>query len=161
MKRQVGAALVASALLVGPALAVDPIPVYYDEMGSFAWEGFYAGVLGGFWSGNSVYAQGGVQFGANYLIQGNLLIGGDARAVVYSDGDFGFDGAGRLGMVVDRFLVFADAGAGVRDGSPHVFAGGGVEVAVMENLSIAGRVEGVVGSGFTAIRGETSLLFHF
>jgi hypothetical protein len=163
MKKQLAAAALAAALVTGPALAVDP--VYYDDMnssyGSFAWEGFYAGVLGGFWNGNSPYVQGGVQFGANFLLDGNFLLGFDGRAVVYSDGDVGFDGAGRAGLMHDRFLFFVDAGVGMRDGDPHVFGGGGIEVAVMDNVSIAGRVEAVTGTGFNAIRGETSLLFHF
>jgi hypothetical protein len=155
-----GAAL-ATAMMTGPAMAVDPVLVLDDSAGSFAWEGFYAGVVGGFWSGNSVYVYGGAQFGANYLLDGNFLLGFDGRAVVYSDGDLGFDGAGRLGMTFEQVLIFVDGGFGVRDGFGHVFGGGGVEFGVAENVSIAGRLEFVTGSGFNAIRGETSILFHF
>jgi opacity protein-like surface antigen len=159
MKRLLAGAAIA-AMMTGPALAVDLV-LPEDDIGGFAWDGFYAGVVGGFWSGNSVYVYGGAQFGANYLLDGNFLLGFDGRALIYSDGDIGFDGAGRFGMAFDRVLVFVDGGFGVRDGSGHVFGGGGVEFALVENLSLAGRVEFVTGSGFNAVRAETSLLFHF
>jgi opacity protein-like surface antigen len=171
MRKLLAAAAAIAVLSTGAALAADPIEFEEEDVflptSAFEWDGLYAGGLVGFWSGNSAYVFGGVVFGANYLLDGsfslngNVLLGVEGRAVVYSDGDFGVDGAGRLGLTFDNTLVFVDAGIGFRDGDPHVFAGAGVEYALMDNLSIGGRLEFVSGGMFNAVRGDVSLLFHF
>jgi hypothetical protein len=158
--KKLAAAAALVALTSGSALAADPPSLYMPEGDGSIWDGFYAGVLGGIWDGNSTYFYGGGLVGVNHTFD-NFLIGVEGRGVVYSDGDFGGDVAGRLGFVFDNFLVFGDAGVGVRDGFTHTFAGGGIEAALQDNLSVGGTVEFVTGSGFNAIRSDVSLKFHF
>jgi hypothetical protein len=150
----------------GAAVAADPLsPVDYDDSlivptSAFEWDGLYAGGLVGIWNGNSTYVYGGGLLGANFTFD-TFLLGVEGRAVVYSDGDVGGDLAGRFGVILDEVLLFGDLGVGVRDGSGHVFVGAGAEVALMDNVSLAGQAEFVTGSGFNALRGHLSLRFHF
>jgi opacity protein-like surface antigen len=160
VRTTVAAAAVAVAMGSAPAMAVDLlIPV--DNGGGYVWDGFYAGVLGGFWSGNNAYLLGGGTLGANFSLGNNLVAGVEGRGVIYSDGDLGFDGTGRLGMTFDQVLVYGDAGVGIRDGAGHFFVGAGAEVAVMDNLTLDGRAEFVTGTGFNAFRATGALNFHF
>jgi hypothetical protein len=160
------AAMLFGLVLSGAAVAADPFsPIDYDDdlllpTSAFEWDGLYAGGLVGIWSGNSTYVYGGGLLGANFTFD-SFLLGVEGRAVLYSDGDVGGDLAGRFGVLLDQVLLFGDLGVGVRDGSGHFFAGAGAEVALLENVSLAGQAEFVTGSGFNAVRGHLSLRFHF
>ena len=161
MNKTFAVAAVALALGTAPVAAADP-PLFLPETTATApWDGFYAGVLGGFWNGNSFYLLGGATVGANVTLSNNFVLGVEGRGVLYSDGDLGFDGTARLGVAVDQALVYGDGGLGVRDGAGHLLVGAGAEVAVMSNLSVDGRVEFVTGTGFNAIRGTVGANFHF
>jgi opacity protein-like surface antigen len=160
MNKTVAAAALAVAMSSAPAMAVDLAPIV-DVPSGHVWDGFYAGVLAGVWSGNSLYMLGGGSLGANFTITDNLVLGVEGRGVVYSDGDIGFDATARLGTAVDDILIYGDAGLGMRDGSGHFFVGGGLEIVVIEDLTVDGRVEFVTGSGFNAIRGTAALNLHF
>jgi hypothetical protein len=160
MNKTVVAAALAVAMGTAPAMAVDLVPIV-DTTGGHVWDGFYAGVLGGVWSGNSVYLLGGGSLGANFTISDDLVLGVEGRGVFYSDGDIGLDATARLGTTVEDMLLYGDAGLGMRDGSGHFFVGGGLEVVVMDDLTVDGRVEFVSGSGFNAIRGTAALNLHF
>lgn len=155
------ATAVAAALSAAPASAVDLLLDVGDNGGTYTWDGFYAGVLGGVWSGNSVYLLGGGTIGANFAVTDNIVLGVEGRGVIYSDGDIGFDGTGRLGATFQEVLVYGSGGVGLRDGNGHVFVGGGAEFALMDNLSLDGRAEFVTGTGFNAIRATGALNFHF
>lgn len=161
-KSFVAAAALAAALGTSPVLAADPGLVLVDTTGGHVWDGFYAGVVGGVWSGNSVYLLGGGTLGANFTVTNGLVLGVEGRGVVYSDSDIGFDATFRVGVpVANDVLIYGDGGLGMRDGSSHFFGGAGAEFALVDNLSLDGRVEIVSGSGFTAIRGTAALNFHF
>jgi hypothetical protein len=155
------AAALAAAMSAAPAMAVDLLIPVDNGSDGYVWDGFYAGVLGGFWSGNNAYLLGGATLGVNFTLGNNLVAGVEGRGVLYSDGDLGFDGTGRLGMTFDQVLVYGDAGLGMRDGAGHAFVGLGAEVAVMDNLTLDGRAEFVTGTGFNAIRATGALNFHF
>ena len=150
----------------GAAVAADPlVAIDYDDSfisptSVFDWDGLYAGGLVGLWAGNGTYIYGGGLIGVNYTVDG-FLLGAEARGVFYSDGDLGGDLAGRIGVIFDQWLLFGTLGIGIRDGSTHVFAGGGAEVALWDNLSLAGQAEFVTGSSFNAIRADVSLRYHF
>lgn len=160
LRTAAAAAAIAAAMGSAPAVAVDlMIPV--DNGGGYVWDGFYAGVLGGFWSGTSAYLLGGATLGANFTLGNDLVAGVEGRGVLYSDGDLGFDGTGRLGVTFQQVLVYGDAGLGIRAGAGHAFVGVGAEVAVMDNLTLDGRAEFVTGTGFNAIRATGALNFHF
>ena len=161
MNKTFAAAALAATLAAGPAVAADPGLVLVDTTGGHVWDGFYAGVVGGFWNGNSFYLLGGGSLGGNFTLDGNIVLGFEGRGSVYSDGDVGFDGTARLGTTFDQVLIYVDGGLGLRDGAGHVFVGGGAEVALVDNLSLDGRVEFVSGTGFNAIRGTAGLNFHF
>jgi opacity protein-like surface antigen len=164
MNKTLVAATLVVALGASPALAADPAYpelILTDAPNANVWDGFYAGVLGGFWNGNSLYLLGGGSVGANFTVSNNFVLGVEGRGIVYSDGDFGFDGTARVGAAFDQVLVYADGGFGIRDGAGHVFVGGGAEVALMDNLSLDGRLEFVTGTGFNAVRGTAGLNFHF
>lgn len=159
MNKTVAAAALAVAMGTAPVMAVDLVPIV-DTTGGHVWDGFYAGVLGGVWNGNSLYLLGGASLGANFTITDNLVLGVEGRGVIYSDSDVGFDGTVRLGAAMDDILVYGNAGLGMRDGNSHFFVGGGVEAVVMDNVTIDGRAEFVTGSGFNAIRGTVALNLH-
>jgi outer membrane immunogenic protein len=159
VRRTVAATAMAAAMGTAPALAVDLAPII--DSGGYVWDGFYAGVLGGVWNGNSLYFLGGATAGANFTLSNSIVLGVEGRGVIYSDGDLGFDATGRLGTTFEQVLVYVDGGLGLRDGNGHAFVGGGAEVAVMDNLTLDGRVEFVTGTGFNAIRGTGALNFHF
>jgi hypothetical protein len=161
MNKTIAAAVLAAALGTSPVLAADPALILPDTSAGTLWDGFYAGVVGGFWNGNNFYLLGGATIGGNFTLTNNFVLGVEGRATVYSDGDIGFDGTGRVGAAFDNVLLYADGGVGLRDGAPHAFIGGGAEVAVVDNLSLDGRVEFVTGMGFNAIRGTVGANFHF
>ena len=160
VRKTIVATAIAAAMGTAPVLAVDLLPIE-DNAGGYAWDGFYAGVLGGFWNGNSFYTLVGGTVGANFTVTDNFVLGVEGRGVIYSDGDMGFDGTARFGAAFQDVLVYADVGAGLRDGFSHTFVGGGAEIALANNMSLDGRVEFVTGAGFNAIRGTAALNFHF
>ena len=161
LRMTAAAAALAAAMSAAPAMAVDLLIPVDNGSDGYVWDGFYAGVLGGFWNGNNAYLLGGGTLGANFSLGNNLVAGVEGRGVIYSDLDLGFDGTGRLGMTFDQVMVYGDAGLGIRDGAGHVFVGAGAEVALMDNLTLDGRGEFVTGAGFNAIRATAALNFHF
>jgi outer membrane immunogenic protein len=96
-------------------------------------------------------------------------------ALYYSDGFNAFDALilGKIGVLAsDQVLVYAAAGVGTinTDGDNiGVYAvGGGVEVAVTDNMSVRGEVLGLGdwddfdgNDGFDAAKATVSVLWHF
>jgi outer membrane immunogenic protein len=118
----------------------------YDQAG-FDWSGFYAGVYGV----GQVSPVGGTEFGVgiNAGVNAQLdffLIGGEVALHGLTGGPI--DTAygqilGRAGVLVtDEVLLYAAAGYGVDLGLPaeeDFLLGGGVEVAVSDNVSLRGQ----------------------
>jgi outer membrane immunogenic protein len=156
----------AAVALTGGASAADLI--IDDEMmemaapdsGSYDWDGFYAGVAAGIWSGNSEYFYVGGLLGVNF-VKDMLLFGVEGSIELYDDGDVGGDVIGRVGAALDNVVLSAHGGVGIRDGDPYGIIGVGAEFGLTESVSIAGTVEYIAGDGYDAMRGEASLRFHF
>lgn len=144
-----GGAFAADAIVpLPPVTAPAQVPVF-DAPG-FDWNGFYAGAsLGGennINTGDTALTLGG-QVGVNVVYDFFLFgaeLGVDAvfdSVETYASGEI----LGRAGVLVtDDFLVYAalgyDTDFGAANGNgDHILAGAGVELAVMENVSIDGR----------------------
>lgn len=145
------AALIVAATTV-PAVAADAIryPMgsgaeqvpLYDSAAAFDWNGFYGGVYG---VARNTPLTGdqlglGVELGANAQID-FFLVGGEVSLQgltgVVADTAYG-QVTGRAGVLItDSVLLYAAAGYGVDLGLPQSDAllGGGVEVAVSDNMS--------------------------
>ena len=145
-------------------LPADPVMVYDDI--AFSFEGFYIGVQGGafftddFGGLNHTAGVIGIVAGANFLVSDAILAGLEFQGDVYfggvEGGDNGFNAAdalilARIGaLVTDEVLVYAAAGVGLvggtgfdpvgNDTGGYWAAGGGVEVAVTDNLGVRGEV---------------------
>jgi outer membrane immunogenic protein len=164
--KKISFALMMSAMTAGSAVAADaigyptsvspePVPVY-DNAG-FDWTGFYAGVYGTAQDYNNNWEYGlGVDLGANYQFD-FFLLGGE---VAFSGLGNGTTGRGygqalaRGGVVVtDEMLIYAAGGYGgdFSSGDRHWLAGGGLEYAVTDNISLRGQYL----HGFAANAGAT------
>lgn len=142
----------AMTLTMGTAFAADLITVptstpaelpVYEEPG-FDWSGFYAGVYGAGQNGpvSGMQYGLGVQAGVNaqfdfYLLGAEVAVHGLTGGV--GNTTYG-QILGRAGLVVtDDVLVYAAGGYGIDLGTPaedDLLLGGGVEVAVTENVSL-------------------------
>lgn len=150
MLKTLATAFVLSALPVA-ALAADPIMVPIDSTGRSVpltdaatdWSGFYAGIYGVAQHSDSNGTQAGlgltvgvnaqidfVLVGAEVSLQG---LAGDAVDTAYGEV------VGRTGLVLnDDVLLYAAAGYGwdLAGGESDILAGGGVEYAVNDDLSL-------------------------
>ena len=143
-----GGAMAADAITTLPPAPVAQVPVF-DEPG-FDWAGFYAGVnVGGennIDTDTTNFTLGG-QVGANFVYDYFLLgaeLGVDAvfdEDETYATGEI----LGRAGVIVtDNILAYGalgydtdfDAAEGAGE---HILAGGGIEFAVTDNVSVDGR----------------------
>jgi outer membrane immunogenic protein len=121
-----------------------PASLPLNDAAGFDWSGFYAGLYGGLQNSpaGDLQAGLGVMAGVNaqfdyYLLGAEIAVQGIAGGTVgTSYGQI----LGRAGLVVsDDVAVFAAGGYGLDLGPPEeedVLIGGGVELAVMENLSV-------------------------
>jgi outer membrane immunogenic protein len=159
-----------SAFAADLIIPTTPQPIIVTSSG-FAWDGFYAGVQGGgIWSNNTGVSNSGsgilgAHVGYNYVVSAPFLVGVEASAnYIWNSNNGGFVNqdvnyfdwsiAARAGAIVtDSVLVYAIAGTGgiaafENNNSGNVAAyqlGGGVELAVADNVTIRGQV---VGLGF-------------
>jgi opacity protein-like surface antigen len=143
------------------AFAADPIlapgaPPPPMAAPGFDWSGPYVGAIAGlFNTGGASFQYGGVQFGYNAVFRGNMLAGLEVETVHWMTPAFPIVAAylnGRLGFIAgDRVLLYGEAGIGTYLlGGLGVFtAGGGVEIAVTNMLSVFGEVnrQFAVGGG--------------
>ena len=174
--RSISLGVVAAALMASGAHAADlmipttPAPMLAETSG-FAWDGLYAGVQGGGdWFDDATRGTIGGVVGVNYIVADPILLGFEVDAnYVFGDHLNGteFLAVARLGAVLtDQVMVYADAGAGVLNAGGPVTKyqlGGGVEVAVADNVSIRGQVDGVgtFGSGFNEVKATVGAFYHF
>lgn len=142
----------ALALLAAPAaLAADPITVPIDSTGrsipltegTTDWNGFYAGVYGVTQQSPNNGTQAGVGLTAGVNAQIDFVLVGAEVNLQGMTGDkvdtaYG-EVVGRSGLVLnDDVLLYAAAGYGwdLAGGESDVLAGGGVEFAVNDELSL-------------------------
>lgn len=156
---------------VGPVLntAPQPLPVY--DADQFDWNRFYAGVFGvgqdlaGIWEYGA-----GVNVGVN--VQHDFyLFGAEAALLGLTDGTTGHaygQVLGRAGLVVtDEAVIYGALGYGAdfgASGDQHILAGGGLEYAVTQDVSVRGQY--LHGFGATAGSTDTNqvtigLNYHF
>lgn len=168
------------AMIATGAEATDLI-VYeetYDDMmapsSAFDWDGFYAGVSGGYWAefadlSDGQFVIGGI-LGVNMMASEMVLLGIEARGKFYIpnsswDGGVEVNGLGRAGVLVsDEVLLYATGGfyyytePGYSD--LGMALGGGIEVAVADSVSLRGEVL-AFGPPFDGADFTVSALFHF
>lgn len=151
-KIAVAALITTAGLGIGSAQAADLItmpvsssPVEIPVAGSgYDWNGFYTGVYGVVQSSPN----GGVQYGAGINAGVNaqfdfFLVGAEVALHGLTGGNFDTTYGqvlGKAGVVLsDNLMLYAAAGYGIDLGAPveeDFLAGGGVEFAVAENVSV-------------------------
>ena len=135
----------------GLALAAEPITVPIDSTGrsipltegATDWNGFYAGIYGVAQQGDEAGTQAGVGVSAGVNAQIDFVLVGAEVSLQGLTGDtvntaYG-EVVGRGGLVLnDDVLLYAAAGYGwdLAGGQGNVLAGGGVELAVNDELSL-------------------------
>ncbi|WDR03204.1 hypothetical protein PSQ19_03200 [Devosia algicola] len=188
--RSLSFGVAAAALMVSGAQAADlmipttPQPVY--QANGFSWEGLYAGIeAGGLFNGSpsaigtlpASTTQGviGGVVGVNFIVADPIVLGLEVQGdyVFGSAADSGlFLALAHVGVVAtDNVLVYAAAGAGAstRSGvSTGVYAlGGGVDVAVTDNVSVRGEVlglgdfDGAADNFFESAKATVGVFYHF
>lgn len=155
----------------------------YPMHDGFDWDGFYFGVYGG----AEVYTQPspsanwqvGKLVGVNFVLSDDFLIGFEAQGEAYFVPGSGFVGTqaflmARAGLIVsDDLLLYATAGVGrpfpTGGGpAPNLWrAGGGIEWAVGDEMSIRGEIaaEGCMSGPIlclpdTWLSAKTALIWH-
>lgn len=148
-------AVAADAVGYPESVAPAPAPVYNDA--SFDWTGFYAGIFASTQNYTTNWEYGlGVNLGANYQID-YFLLGGEVALSGLTNGTTGRgygQALGRGGVVItDELLAYGAGGYGADfwSGDRHWLAGGGLEYAVTENVSLRGQYL----HGFAASAGAT------
>lgn len=157
----VGAAACVAAVFLAMAAAVqaaDPgfmpdagyvDPIYESPL--FNFEGFYAGALvgaGWYTAPTGIVGSVGVVAGANFGLTDSMLVGAEFQADAFFNGG-GFNSydalfKGHLGTyLTDSSIVYGALGAGLSQGTTSYVLGGGVEAAMMGNLSARGELLGV------------------
>lgn len=168
----------AHTLLAGAALAVmtasaasaadllTPFdPIYESPL--FDFEGLYlGGTAGGAFTGTA-YGTLGVVVGANFAVTDGIIAGVEFQGDTYwgGGGFAAYDALalGRIGgFVSDNAMIYGDLGAGVLNGTPVYAFGGGVELAMTEQISVRGDLQGLGAFGATpsAAKATVGLLWH-
>ncbi len=113
----------------------------------FDWSGPYVGAIAGLHNEAGLsYQYSGVQFGYNFVLRDRILAGLEVETIHWVLPGWPFVSAalnGRLGFIAgDRVLLYAEAGIGTYffTGTGVITAGGGVEIAVTDALSVFGEV---------------------
>jgi outer membrane immunogenic protein len=168
----------AHILLAGAALAVltasaapaadllTPVdPIYESPL--FDFEGLYVGgTAGGALASGSLYGTLGVVVGANFAVSDGIIAGIEFQGDTYWNGGFAAYDAlalGRIGgFVADNAMLYGDLGVGLLNGAPSYALGGGVELAMNDQLSVRGDLQGigVFGSTPSVAKATVGLLWH-
>jgi outer membrane immunogenic protein len=158
------------------AEAAEPITVPLDSTGSSVplsegamdWSGFYAGVYGAIGQGESRQAGLGLAAGVNAQI-GFVLVGAEVSLQGMTDEavDTAYGAVvGRAGLLLDDdILLYAAAGYGwdLAGGEAGLLAGGGLEFAVNDQLSLNAQYLRGFDQDGEATRDQLTLgaRFHF
>lgn len=168
----------AHILLAGAALAVltasaapaadllTPVdPIYESPL--FDFEGLYIGGSGGgAYAGGGLFGTLGVVIGANFAVSDGIIAGVEFQGDTYWNGGFAAYDAlalGRIGgFVSDNAMIYGDLGAGVLNGAPAYAFGGGVELAMNDQLSVRGDLQGLglFGGTPSVAKATVGLLWH-
>ncbi|HZY67220.1 MAG TPA: hypothetical protein VFE52_01450 [Devosia sp.] len=168
----------AHTLLAGAALAVltastataadllTPIdPIYESPL--FNFEGLYFGATGGgSLASGGLYGNLGVVVGANFAITDGIVAGVEFQGDTYWNGGYAAYDAlalGRIGgFISDNTMLYGDLGAGVLNGTPVYAFGGGVEMAMTDQLSVRGDLQGIgaFGTAPSVAKATVGLLWH-
>jgi outer membrane immunogenic protein len=161
-----GAAL--AVLSVSAASAADlltPVDPIYDSA-LFDFEGLYiGGTAGGAYTGG-LFGTLGVVVGANFAVTDGIIAGVEFQGDTYWNGGFAAYDAlalGRVGgFISDNAMLYGDLGAGVLNGAPVYAFGGGVELAMTDQLSVRGDLQGLglFGATPSVAKATVGLLFH-
>ena len=163
-----GAALAVSMAASASAadLLVTPDPIYDSPL--FDFEGLYLGGTGGAsLSGGSLFGNLGGVVGANFAITDGIIAGVEFQGDTYwgGGGFAAYDALalGRIGgFVSDNAMIYGDLGAGVLNGTPVYAFGGGVELAMTDQISVRGDLQGLGAFGATpsVAKATVGLLWH-
>jgi outer membrane immunogenic protein len=168
----------AHTLLAGAALAVSmstahaadllatPVdPIYSSPL--FDFEGLYLGVQGGgAFSSGIPYGLLGVVVGANFAVTDGIIAGVEFQGDGYYNGGFtAYDALalGRVGgFVSENAMLYGELGAGLLNSTPVYALGAGVELAVADQLSVRGELQGLGGFGALPSVGKATvgLIWH-
>ncbi|MEO7221972.1 MAG: hypothetical protein ABIY37_05815 [Devosia sp.] len=161
-----GAAL--AVLMASAAPAADlltPVdPIYESPL--FDFEGLYLGATGGGAYAGGLFGTLGVVVGANFAVSDGIIAGIEFQGDTYWNGGFAAYDAlalGRIGgFVSDNAMIYGDLGAGVLNGAPVYAFGGGVELAMTDQLSVRGDLQGLglFGGTPSIAKATVGLLFH-
>lgn len=149
----------ADLLISGPA---DPI--YSSPL--FDFEGLYIGATGGGAYTGGLFGTLGVVVGANFAVTDGIIAGIEFQGDTYWNGGFAAYDAlalGRIGgFVADNAMIYGDLGAGVLNGTPVYALGAGVELAMTDQISVRGDLQGLGTFGATpsVAKATVGLLWH-
>jgi outer membrane immunogenic protein len=168
----------AHTLLAGAALAVSmataasaadlltPLDPIYDSP-LFDFEGLYIGGTAGAAMSGGLAGTLGVVVGANFAVTDGIIAGVEFQGDTYwtGGGYAAYDALalGRVGgFVSDNAMIYADLGAGLLNGTTVYAFGGGVELAMTDQLSVRGDLQGIgaFGGGPSTAKATVGLLFH-
>jgi len=161
----------AAALLSSGAQAADllmPANQVYDSA-LFDFEGFYVGATAGVgaFPGGGGSGMVGVVVGSNFAMTDAILAGVEFQgdAVWNGGGFYGFNALflGKVGgFITDDLMVYGAAGGGWIASTPSYALGGGVEMAIADQLSVRGEAlaTGSWGGGFNGGKITAGVLWH-
>ena len=160
------AVLTASAASAADLLVDTPAdPIYSSPL--FNFEGLYIGATGGGAYTGTLYGTVGVVVGANFAVTDGIIAGIEFQGDTYWNGGgyAGYDvlGLARVGgFLADNTMIYGDVGAGLMNGTAVYAFGGGVELALTEQLSVRGDLQGIgaFGGGPTTAKATAGLLWH-
>jgi outer membrane immunogenic protein len=163
-----GAALAVSMAATSASAAdllVTPDPIYDSPL--FNFEGLYLGGTGGVALSGGVFGTLGGVAGANFAITDGIIVGGEFQFDTYWNGGgyAGYDALGLArvgGFLADNTMIYGDVGAGLMNGAPVYAFGGGVELALTDQLSARGDLQGIGAFGGvpTMAKATAGLLWH-
>jgi outer membrane immunogenic protein len=155
-----------SATSAGAADLLRPAdPIYNSPL--FNFEGLYVGVTGGVANIGTLYGTVGGVVGANFAITDGIIGGIEFQGDAYfnSGGVSAYDALafGRVGgFISDNAMLYGELGGGVVGGTMVYAFGGGVEMALTDQLSVRGELQGIGAWGSTPSAGKATvgLLWH-
>ena len=163
-----GAALAVLTASAAPAAdLLTPVDPIYDSP-LFDFEGLYiGGTGGGALSSGSLYGTLGIVVGANFAVTDGIIAGVEFQGDTYWNGGgyAAYDALalGRVGgFVADNAMVYGDLGAGILNGTTVYAFGGGVELALADQVSVRGDLQGLGAFGAMPSVGKATvgLLWH-